>query len=309
MRRSPTCTATLLLAAALWGAFAGEARAADVPYVPTPQNVVDAMLGIAQVGAGDYVIDLGSGDGRIVIAAAKRHGARGFGVEIDGALVSEARREARRQGVADRVEFRAENLYITEIGKATVLTMYLYPQVIMRLRPRLFAELKPGTRVVSHDFSMENWLPDDRMTVPAPDKPYGDPKSDIFLWIIPANAAGKWRWRMTIDGAARDYELSITQRFQMLTGTAAGGAVRFEEGRVRGERVDFSLAVETGGRQVRQQFSGRISGDTIAGTATLQGQSAVRVDWMATRSTRGKIDAGAGLPFPERHVLIAEERK
>lgn len=303
--------AGMLLAAGLWGVTAAVSRAADAPYVPTPRNVVDAMLGIAQVGPGDYVIDLGSGDGRIVIAAAKKYGARGFGVDIDGGLVNDARREARRQGVADRAEFHEENLFITDIGPATVLTMYLYPQVIMRLRPRLFAELKPGTRVVSHDFGMDNWLPDDKITVPVPDKPYGDPRSDVYLWIIPANAAGRWQWRLTVDGAARAYELTLAQTFQMLGGAplVAGGPARFEGGRVRGERVDFTLVAEIGGRPVRHEFSGRIAGDEISGTVTLRGLASGRLEWRAVRSARGKMDLQGNVPVSERRILIAEEQK
>src|SRR6185436_6395928 len=127
------------------------AASEDVPFITTPDNVTMTMLQIARVNAQDYVIDLGSGDGRIVITAAKRYGARGLGVDLDGALVSEAKREARRQGVADRVEFLEQNLFITDIDKATVLTSYLFPQVNMELRPRFFAELKPGTRIVSHE--------------------------------------------------------------------------------------------------------------------------------------------------------------
>src|ERR1051325_10877652 len=132
------------------------AQQSDVPYVPTPPNVVEAMLEIAKVGPNDYLIDLGSGDGRILITAAKKYGTRGLGVDLDGSLVSDAKREARRQGVADRVEFLEQNLFITDIDKATVLTAYLFPQVNMELRPRLFAELRPGTRVVSHEFDFGN---------------------------------------------------------------------------------------------------------------------------------------------------------
>ena len=182
--------AALVAALPAWSWAAEQHALADVPYVPTPPGVVDAMLRIAGVGPHDFVIDLGSGDGRIVIAAAQKHGARGFGVEIDGALVSAARREAQRAGVRDRVEFREGNLFATDIGVASVVTMYLYPGLMMQLRPRLFAELKPGTRVVAHDFDMDAWRPDARVTVPVPDKPYGPPSSEVFLWIMPANAAG-----------------------------------------------------------------------------------------------------------------------
>src|SRR5687767_13221404 len=160
----------------------------DVPFVPTNQPAVEAMLLIAHVGPDDFVIDLGSGDGRIVITAAKKYGARGFGVDLDGGLVSQARREAERQGVKERAEFFTRNLFVTDIDRATVLTSYLFPRVNMELRPRIFSELRPGTRVVSHEFDYGNWKPDAHVRVPVPNKPYGPPSSDVYLWIVPANA-------------------------------------------------------------------------------------------------------------------------
>lgn len=261
----------------------------EVPYVPTPQVVVDEMLRMANVGPQDFVIDLGSGDGRIVITAAKKFGARGFGVDLDGSLVSLAQREAQRQGVAGRVEFFARNLFITDIDRATVLTLYLFPKVNLQLRPRLFAELRPGTRVVSHDFDMDRWQPEARATVPVPDKPYGPPSSEVFLWIIPANAAGNWRWRSTIGGTAVDYELELQQTFQMLEGRSlvGGRAGRFEGGRMRGEEIRFMLTAEINGRGVHHEFTGRVSSDAIAGKVRFDGGEH---EWRATRAKRGSID-------------------
>jgi SAM-dependent methyltransferase len=153
---------------ALW-LWAAPIRAADVPYVTTPQAVVDAMLKIGSVGANDYLIDLGSGDGRIVITAAKRIGTRGFGVDLDDNLVRTARRNAEKEGVADRVAFQTRNLFDTDISKASVITMYLLNSVNLRLRPSLFG-LKPGTRIVSHDFDMGKWTPDAKVTIDVPEK-------------------------------------------------------------------------------------------------------------------------------------------
>lgn len=279
--------AALLAALPAWSTAAEQHALADVPYVPTPPAVVDAMLGLADVGAADYVIDLGSGDGRIVIAAAKKRGARGMGVEIDGALVGAARREAQREGVAGRVEFREQNLFITEIGQATVVTMYLYPRLMLQLRPRLFAELRPGTRVVSHDFDMERWLPDARVTVPVPDKPYGSPSSEVFFWIMPANAAGTWTWRAA-EGAA-DSEITVSQTFQMLegSGVAGGRAVRVESGRMRGDEIRLMLAAEVEGRALRHELFGRVDGDAIRGGERLPGGG--EREWIATRVKRGSI--------------------
>jgi len=270
------------------------AQDAHVPYVPTPANVVDAMLKMARVGPADYVIDLGSGDGRIVIAAAKKFGARGFGVDIDGKLVSESRREAQRQGVADRAEFHERNLFITDISRATVLTMYLFPQVIAELRPRLIAELKPGTRVVSHDFDMGSWKQDEHATIPVPDKPYGPPSSEIYLWIIPANAAGTWQWRLEVGGKPVAYEMALQQSFQMLSGkpVVGGRTARLDGGRMRGDEIRFTLTAEIGGREMRHEFTGRAAGDAIVGKARLDGGG--EVGWNAVRVKRGTIDLPQG---------------
>jgi tRNA A58 N-methylase Trm61 len=156
----------------------------EVPFVVTPDNVTLEMLKIADVGPKDYVIDLGSGDGRIVIVAAKRFGARGLGVEIVPDLVKKSRENAAKAGVAERAEFREQDLFETDLSKATVVTLYLLPEVNLQLRPRL-QKLKPGTRIVSHDWDMGDWKPDRTVEVDAPDKTIGrEKKSRIHLWII-----------------------------------------------------------------------------------------------------------------------------
>jgi hypothetical protein len=290
-------TKRLLAAAYCVLSSAALAQTGDVPFVVTPPNVVDAMLDLAKVSASDFVIDLGSGDGRIVIAAAKKHGARGLGVELDGGLVNDARREARRQGVADKVEFRAENLFVTNLEKATVLTSYLYPRLNIELRPNIFEQLKPGSRVVSHEFDFGNWKPDAQVTVKVPDKPYGPPRSEVFLWIVPANAAGRWEWRL--DSEPATYAVTLDQTFQELRGTAAigGAAGRLENPRLRGDEIRFSLAGEVDGKTVRREFVGRVSGDTIRGKARVPNAES-GVEWQATRVARGKIklDAAAAAP-------------
>lgn len=283
-----------LLCAALAGvaSAASPADMADVPFVPTPPEVVEAMLGIAKVGPEDFLIDLGSGDGRISITAARKYGTRGFGVEIDGALVNEARREAQRQGVADRVSFYQRNLFVTDIREATVLTLYLLPSVNLQLRPRILTVLRPGTRVVSHDFDMEAWQPDGRITVPVPDKPYGAPSSEVFLWIVPADASGQWRWRLPLRGAARTYEAELGQTFQVLSGELRvdGKPARLGNGRMRGEQVSFVLVADIDGHDVRHEFAGRLVGDTIAGTVTVQDGARTLLEWRAVRTKRGKMN-------------------
>ena len=310
-RRARVISGLLCLAAILAGPRVAVAQAADVPYVPTPPNVVDAMLGIAKVDSNDYLIDLGSGDGRIVIAAAKKYGARGFGVDIDGTLVANAQREAERQGVSSHVAFHVRNLFITDISKATVLTMYLLPKINLQLRPRLFSELRPGTRIVSHDFDMGHWQPDEKLTVPVPDKPYGSPSSDVYLWIVPANAAGRWQWRMAVGGAPQDYEVVVGQSFQVLEGRplVGGSSARFGNGRVRGEDLSFVIVADIGDREVRHEFRGRIAGDAITGRVSLRGAGPAELEWSAVRTARGKIQIDAGAPASQQHILIAEERK
>ena len=275
-------TVLLLAARTTW------AQGPDVPFVPTPSVVVDAMLELAGVGPNDYVMDLGSGDGRIVIAAAKQRGARGSGVDVDGTLVSEARRLAQRQGVADRVEFKLDNLLYTDIKRATVVTMYLYPRLMLQMRPRLVAELAPGARIVSHEFEMEPWQPDARVTVPVPDKPYGAPYSEVLLWIVPADAGGVWQWRMAIGTAAVNYEVTLSQAFQKLSGTAVigGNSGRFDGGGMRGAEIRLSLTADVGGRVLRHEFSGRVNGDNIKGIVKLDG--AGELEWNATRVRSGR---------------------
>ena len=190
------------------------------------------------MGPNDRVIDLGSGDGRIVIVAAKRFGARGLGVEIVAQLVKESRESARRAGVADRVEFREQDLYATDLRDATVITMYLLPEVNLELRPRILA-LVPGTRIVSHDWDMGDWKPDRTVTVDAPDKTIGlEKKSRVHLWIVPAQVAGVW--------CAGDKRLEITQQFQRVR-------VNGRAGRVDGAAIDVpaGLALKLDGAQLR----------------------------------------------------------
>ena len=176
----------VLLALLLYIAGIASAQDTDVPFVVTPDNVTLEMLKLANVKPGEHVIDLGSGDGRIVIVAAKQFGARGLGVEIVPELVEKSRDNARRAGVADKVEFRLQDLFATDLSQATVITMYLLPEVNLQLRPRLLA-LKPGTRIVSHDWDMGDWKPDRVVTVDAPDKPIGREKvSRLYLWTVPA---------------------------------------------------------------------------------------------------------------------------
>ncbi len=283
-----------IFSALLVGAGAGRAQQeGDVPYVGTPPQVVEVMLSMANVGPGDYVVDLGCGDGRLVITAAKTRGARGYGVDIDASLVNEAQHAAQREGVQDRVRFEARNLYVTDFSRASVLTLYLFPRVNLDLRPRFFRELKPGTRVVSHEFDFGNWTPDAQRTVEVPDKPYGPPRSTVYFWVIPANASGKWTWRVG-GPSGTSYEAVFEQKFQKLAAVAERtAAYRVEQPRLAGDELTFALVAG----QTRQQYRGRISGDTISGTVTAGNATA---PWSAKRVAPGIMDIEADpAPAPE----------
>ncbi|HET7729235.1 MAG TPA: class I SAM-dependent methyltransferase [Usitatibacter sp.] len=224
----------------------------DVPFVVTPDNVTTAMLQLAGVGPEDYLIDLGSGDGRIVIVAAKRFGARGLGVEIDPKLVEESRRNARAAGVSARALFREQDLFKTDLSPASVITMYLLPDVNLQLRPKLLA-LRPGTRVVSHDWDMGEWQPDKSLRVDVPDKAVGLEKtSRVHLWIVPARVQGLWCG----TGKAKGAELQLAQQFQRFRGEIARGDEKQGfEGRIEGAtlRSPRSLNLRLEGDRLRAQ--------------------------------------------------------
>jgi hypothetical protein len=271
--------------------LAGAAAAQVVPYVPTPPDVVERMLTMARVGADDFLIDLGSGDGRLVREAARRTGARGMGVDLDPELVARSTELARRDGVSDKVTFVRQDLFQTEIGDATVVTMYLLPAVNLKLRPRLLAALKPGTRVVSHDFDMGDWAPDERAEMYSQRK-YGDAggTSRIYLWVIPADVAGRWQWRLQVGGQNLDYELLASQRFQKVEGVlrAGGQERRLEQVELRGDAISFVVTADIKGAPVRQEFKGRVNGDAIEGSVALEGARLQgTAEWSAARSERG----------------------
>lgn len=255
----------------------------DTPYVQTPQNVVDEMLKIAEVGPRDYVIDLGSGDGRMVITAAKKHGARGFGVDLDRKLVALANQNARKAGVADRAVFYQRDLHETDVSPASVMSIYLLPEVNLMIRGRLLATLKPGTRIVSHDYGMGEWAPDFLTELDAPGKTVGiGQRSKIYYWTVPARAAGRWRWRLALDGKPVEFDAALQQNFQALEGplSAGGRSARIEKGRLTGEQLELRAALD--GRQY--ELSGRITGNAIEGTArVIRNGAASDAKWSATR--------------------------
>jgi len=256
----------------------------DTPYVQTPQNVVDTMLEIAKVGPGDYVIDLGSGDGRMVITAAKKYGARGFGVDLDRKLVALANRNAAKAGVAGRAVFYQRDLHATDVSAATVMSIYLLPEVNLMIRSRLLATLKPGTRIVSHDYGMGEWPPDYQTELAAPGKTVGiGQRSKILYWVVPGRAAGRWRWRLAPEGKPVEFELAIQQNFQLIEGTlkAGGTTARMENAKLAGENIAFSAVVDG----ARYEFSGRITNHAIEGKVRMaRGVESRELAWSATRT-------------------------
>ena len=243
-----------LAALTLCLALAGAIRAQDdVPFIVTPDNVTLAMLELAQVGPQDFVLDLGSGDGRIVILAARRFGARGMGVEIVPELVERSRRNAAKAGVAERASFVEQDLFKTDLSAASVITMYLLQEVNLQLRPSLLA-LQPGTRIVSHDWDMGDWRPDRSITVDAPDKPVGrDKRSRLHLWVVPARADGRWCG----TGAWREARLQLVQRHQLFDATLKlGSGAQLLAGRIEGLRLraagGFDALLEGGRLRVTQ---------------------------------------------------------
>ena len=238
----------------------------DAPFVATDYAVVDAMLALAEVKPEDYVVDLGSGDGRILIAAARSHGAHGLGIEIDPARIREAEANARAARVADRVQFRRQDLFQTPLRDADVVTLYLTQEVNLRLRPRLLSEMRPGARVISHQYDMGDWRPDQRQRIGA---------STIYLWVVPANVSGRWILTAGSDRAT----LELDQRYQRFDGRvlADGGAgTRVEQGVVNGDRIRFVADVGEG----RRAFEGRVVGDRIEPLQRATGAGA----WQAARA-------------------------
>jgi SAM-dependent methyltransferase len=251
LARRTGCIAAL--AALCMAGPTSRAQDLDVPFVTTPDNVTLAMLELARVTRADHVIDLGSGDGRIVITAARRFGATGLGVEIVPDLVAKSRLHAERAGVASRARFEEQDLHRTDLTPATVVTMYLLPEVNLALKPKLLA-LAPGTRIVSHDWDLGDWAPDQTHTVPAPDKPIGrDKQSRLHLWLVPARVEGLW---CATHGPA----LKLEQRYQQLSGSVRGqGTNGVREwslvGRLQG--ADMRLVGTASG------LAGRVEGNTL----------------------------------------------
>jgi SAM-dependent methyltransferase len=242
----------------------------DVVWVPTPDALVERMLRMARVGPKDYVIDLGSGDGRTVIAAAKL-GARATGIEYNPDMVSLSIKNAEKAGVGDKVKFMKADIFESDFSEATVITMYLLPSLNIKLRPKLL-EMRPGTRIVSHAFNMEDWQPDQTASVEG---------RDAYLWIVPAKAAGNWKLSVPAGNGEESWQLVIDQAFQKLHGKATGGGKSFDlvDARLTGNAVKLMFV---DGNGVKREFNGRVSGNRMEGTTRTQGGTQVK--WSAVRA-------------------------
>jgi hypothetical protein len=270
----------VLAFAALVG-FCFSVKAEDVtpvknagPYVPSPQSVVADMLRHADVSAQDFLIDLGSGDGRIVLTAAKVFGARGFGVEIKDELVTRSNQAAKNEGLADRVKFIKQDLFKTDISQATVVTMYLLPDTVNLLKEKFLAELRPGTRIVSHDYPLTGWIPEKYLQMDLEDKIQisGVTTTLIYLYVVPAKVAGKWTAQMPAAVSKSPATLSLNQQLTRVSGSLRldGRDLPLEEVKLRGDRLTFKVSGRKG------EYVGQIRGNAIDGT--FDGKTA----WSAT---------------------------
>ena len=239
-----------------------------IPYVPTPNHLVDRMLELAEIGKDDLVLDMGSGDGRIVITAAQRYGSRGRGVEIDPKLVDEAKENARKAGVAERTDFVAQDMFVTKIEDATVMTLYVLTASNLELRPRILKEMRPGSRIVSHQFSMGAWLADKHESLG---------NAELYMWVVPAPVSGTWR----VHEGRREYTLKIEQEFQEISGTATVGNLTapLRRARLRGDEIDFAIDL---GDESPVVFRGRVTGGVIEPRGVAADS---KRDWRGVRTT------------------------
>lgn len=262
-------------------------------FVPTPHSDVERMVGFADLKDGDFVVDLGSGDGRIVLEAVRRHpGVRGRGVEINEKLVVESREQAKAENIADRVDFLHQNAFDADLGEATVIFLWLFPELMRLLRPKILREARPGTRVITRTWDLGTW--------PA-DAVLEDQSKDVFMWIVPAQIEGNWDWQLPVGGSTHTYSAVLEQKFQKAEGVVRVGKRRnlLENMTLSGEEISFTLDMTVDGiGRVNHQFQGRVRGETIEGTVHVQGKTHERgedLPWRATRVPRSLYFAPTGV--------------
>ena len=255
------------------------------PFVVSPDEVVERMLYLAQPRAGERLVDLGSGDGRIVIEAAKRFGARGLGVDIDPRLVELARENAQRAGVESLAAFEVQDLFETDLRGVGVVTMYLLPEVNLKLLPRLLDQLKPGARIVSHDYDLGPWPFYEMIELALAEKMVGPlGRSRIFLWLVPADARGKWVSEMPQHGGR--WQFDIRQKYQELDvdARASSGPLVVRGARLRGEEIRLAVTGMVGGKGFNHLFRGKVAEGRIEGEVRISdGEENRTVPWKASR--------------------------
>ena len=261
-------------------ARAQEKQYFDVPFVPTPHVVIEEMLRLAGVTDKDVVMDLGSGDGRLPITAALLYGARGLGVDLDPELVEQSRAWAEAAGLSDRVRFQQQDLFKADLSEATVITLYLLPGIMGRLQQTLY-NLKPGTRLVSHDFRLGDWQPDAVTQI----------RKNTFLWVVPAKVAGQWRFESTLPGKP-EMELELRQKFQEVDGYGKFSSrhAQMWEVKLRGDRITFAMVDDRDREnEAAMYFEGRVNGDVIEGQVRRgTGKSQTLHTWRAVRIAAAK---------------------
>jgi SAM-dependent methyltransferase len=256
------------------------------PFVVSPPEVVDRMLRLAEPKPGEYLIDLGSGDGRIVIEAAKRYRTRGLGVDLDPRLVKLASERARAAGVESLAHFQVQDFFELDMRGANIVTAYLLPEVNLKLMPRLLEQLKPGARIVTHDYNMGEWQPDEMIELPVAEKLVGPlGRSRVYLFMVPAHAEGVWRSELPEHGGP--WEFRIAQKRQMLEVKARAGAREHtvRGTRLRGEEIRVVTTGIVGERPWNQVFRGTVKDDRIEGDVTISnGDNSRTLAWTATRT-------------------------
>ena len=297
MRRRPSLGVLALaglLAAALPAAAQdltldwNQYRGYDVPFVPTPPEVVDEMLRLVGLKAGDVLYDLGCGDGRIVIMAAKKYGVKAMGIDIDPVRIKESTENAAQAGLEGKVKFIQQDLFEADFHDATVVTMYLLTSVNLRLRPKLLAELKPGTRLVSHSFDMGEWKPDKTSLV---ETSFGDQR-DVHFWIVPANVSGRWQWDLADGARKRHFAVQAVQEFQSVSASGTEGTwlVAVNDVVLVGDRIKLRLDTEADGKMTSFLYEGTVQGDTIEGTVRpAANPKAAPVKWKSVRDPKTAV--------------------
>jgi len=284
--------ASLLACALLPRAAPSWAQYQTPPVVGTPAKVIERMFWMARLRSTDTLIDLGSGDGRIVIEAARRYGSRGIGVEMRADLVEASRREAEKLGIESRASFRVEDIFSTDLSEATVLTLYLSAEFNERLVPRIVQTMRPGARVVSHDFAMGTWRPDLTERFDVPEKNHGrGGESIVMLWIVPASVGGRWRGTLGEGSMQRDIEFSIVQQFQTIEGAlrTERGHRRFVRASLRADDLTLGL-IDAPSPYPKGTVSARVEAERMSGVFRFDDTSAVGTPFRAQRiSTRPEL--------------------